>query len=274
MERKTVELTEKAYAVAQPENGSRRAVDFPGGVNNAFYEDLGRRWYEAKDDPVALLRAEGRLKHAWVSREVDRLLPGGNRRVLDIGCGAGFALKHLAKEGHSGYGVDRSPSSLRMAREFAAPLPLRLQVADAYQVPYEDASFDVVLALDFLEHVEQPEKVVAEAARLLRPGGLFFFHTFNRNPLAWLIIIKGVEWFVKNTPAHMHVLPLFIKPSELRGYCEREGMRIEAMTGLRPDFMRKAFWKMLATREVPDDFEFVLTSSLTLSYLGAARREA
>ncbi len=42
------------------------------------------------------------------------------------------------------------------------------------------------------------------------------------------------------------------------------------MTGLRPDFMRKAFWKMLATREVPDDFEFVLTPSLLLSYLGVA----
>jgi 2-polyprenyl-6-hydroxyphenyl methylase / 3-demethylubiquinone-9 3-methyltransferase len=125
--------------------------------------------------------------------------------------------------------------------------------------------------LDFLEHVTEPARAIAEAARVLRPGGLFFFHTFNRNALAWLIVIKGLEWFVKNTPERMHVLPLFIKPRELEAYCSRAGMRPLEMIGMRPA-LGKAFWRMLASRRVPADFKFRFTPSLAISYLGCARK--
>ena len=175
-----------------------------------------------------------------------------------------------------------SRGSLKVARAQAAaaawPVPIRrprppanYRVADAYRLPFRDAAFDAVSALDFLEHVTAPERVVAEAARVLKPGGLFFFHTFNRNRLAWLIVIKGLEWFVRNTPDHMHVLPLFIKPEELEGYCSNAGMRPVEMTGIRPALGRP-FWQMLATRRVPRDFAFRLTPSLNISYLGYARK--
>ena len=267
-------------------------------VNNAFYDGLGDRWYEAYDDPVALLRAEGRLKNPWVADRIRSHLQGKLGRVLDIGCGAGFLANALAAEGHRVSGVDMSRGSLRVARARgesslmaggvmaggaasaavtapAAPAVLATRaayrVADAYRLPYRDAAFDAVAALDFLEHVTDPGRVIAEAARVLRPGGLFFFHTFNRNRLAWLIVIKGLEWFVRNTPEHMHVLPLFIKPRELETYCRGSGLRPKEMTGIRPA-LGPPFWKMLATRRVPADFGFVLTPSLGISYLGYAVR--
>jgi 2-polyprenyl-6-hydroxyphenyl methylase/3-demethylubiquinone-9 3-methyltransferase len=143
--------------------------------------------------------------------------------------------------------------------------------ADAYRLPFGDAAFDAVCALDFLEHVTDPGRAIAEAARVLRPGGLFFFHTFNRNPMAWLIIIKGVEWFVRGTPRRMHVLPLFIKPAELEAMCGRAGFRIEGMRGMRPG-LGAAFWRLLATRRVPRDFRFRFSGSLALGYLGSAVR--
>jgi 2-polyprenyl-6-hydroxyphenyl methylase / 3-demethylubiquinone-9 3-methyltransferase len=263
-------------------------------VNNAFYDGLGDRWYEAYDDPVALLRAEGRLKNPWVADRIRSHLEGKPGRILDIGCGAGFLANALAAEGHRVSGVDMSRGSLEVARARgersmaaggaasaavtapAAPgvpvvpaAPAAYRVADAYQLPFREAAFDAVVALDFLEHVTDPGRVIAEAARVLRPGGLFFFHTFNRNRLAWLIVIKGLEWFVRNTPEHMHVLPLFIKPGELEAYCRESGLRPEEMTGIRPA-LGPPFWKMLATRRVPADFRFVLTASLNISYLGYA----
>ena len=178
-----------------------------------------------------------------------------------------------------------SRGSLKVARAQAAAAPAsrhhgaragyanlaRYRVADAYRLPFRDAVFDAVSALDFLEHVTEPERVIAEAARVLKPGGLFFFHTFNRNRLAWLIVIKGLEWFVRNTPDHMHVLPLFIKPKELEGYCIKAGLQPMEMTGIRPALGRP-FWQMLATRRVPKDFTFRLTPSLNISYLGYARK--
>ena len=93
----------------------------------------------------------------------------------------------------------------------------------------------------------------------------------NRNRLAWLIVIKGLEWFVRNTPDHMHVLPLFIKPEELKAYCRKSGMLPVEMTGIRPA-LGPAFWKMLATRRVPRDFKFRLTPDLKISYLGYAKK--
>src|SRR6201999_1216443 len=109
-------------------------------------------------------------------------------------------------------GLDASPESLVVAARHDETGSVRYERGDALALPYADASFDAVCAMDFLEHVEEPARVVAECSRVLRPGGLFFFHTFNRSFLAWLVVIKGVEWFVRNTPRDMHVLRLFIPP--------------------------------------------------------------
>lgn len=244
-------------------------------VNNAFYDTLGDRWLHAQDDPVALLRAEGAAKQAWVRTQLQNRWQGNRERdarlrILDVGAGAGFLARDLRHDGYDVHALDYSLQSLRVSQSLDASV--RHMRGDALALPYRDGSFDVVTSMDFLEHIENPAASIREAARVLRPGGLFFFHTFNRNPLAWLIIIKGVEWFVKNTPEHMHVLRLFIKPSELAGYCRAAGLEPLAWTGVRPDFLRRAFWRMLATRTVPPDFRFVITRSLALSYLGVARK--
>ena len=105
--------------------------------------------------------------------------------------------------------------------------------------------------MDFLEHVEEPELAIREAARLVAPGGLFIFHTFNRNWLAWLVVIKGVEWFVRNTPPHMHVLRLFIKPEELVSMCARSGLAVDSVHGMAPVVFSAAFWKLFTSTPWP-----------------------
>jgi 2-polyprenyl-6-hydroxyphenyl methylase / 3-demethylubiquinone-9 3-methyltransferase len=191
----------------------------PRPVNNAIYEALGDRWYEANDDPVALLRAESRHRNPWVARHIDEAFGGRPIDALDVGCGAGFLSNYLAARGHRVAGLDASPESLAVAARHDPSGSADYRLGDALALPYPDASFDVACAMDFLEHVEEPARAVAEIGRVLRPGGLFFFHTFNRNPLAYLVIIKLVEWFVKNTPRDMHVLRLFVRPDELAAMC-------------------------------------------------------
>jgi 2-polyprenyl-6-hydroxyphenyl methylase/3-demethylubiquinone-9 3-methyltransferase len=127
--------------------------------------------------------------------------------------------------------------------------------------------------MDFLEHVDEPERVIGEAARVLQPGGLFFFSTFNRNPIAWIFGIKGVEWFVKNTPPRMHQLSHFIKPAELRAMCLRSGLHVVELHGLVPRWNR-AFWRMLVRGEVSDDFAFRFSRNTLTGYIGlAVKRE-
>jgi len=239
-------------------------------VNNRVYETLGERWYNAEDDPIALLRAESRLRNPWIAEQIAGAF-GSPADVLDIGCGGGFLSNHLGSLGHRVTGLDACSDALAIASRHDRTGLVRYQQADALNLPYADRSFDAVCAMDFLEHVESPDRVIAEAARVLKPSGLFFFHTFNRNLLSWLIVIKGVEWFVRNTPPNLHVLRLFLKPEEVRAACERHGLVGLQLRGVRPVFGR-AFLKLLLTRRVSADFSFTFTASTGLGFSGVARK--
>jgi 2-polyprenyl-6-hydroxyphenyl methylase / 3-demethylubiquinone-9 3-methyltransferase len=240
-------------------------------VNNTVYETLGERWYRADDDPIALLRAESRLRNPWIAQELADAFGARQADVLDMGCGGGFLSNHLGGLGHRVTGVDASADALAIASRYDRSGLVRYEQGDALNLRYPTGSFDAVCAMDFLEHVENPDRVIAEAARVLKPGGLFFFHTFNRNFLAWLIVIKGVEWFVRNTPRDLHVLRLFLKPVEVRASCERHGLFGLQLRGVRPVFGR-AFWELLITRRVSADFAFTFTHSTGLGFSGLAKK--
>lgn len=241
-------------------------------VNNSIYDGLGEQWYHAYDNPVALLRAESKVKTPWMVKKIKYYTPG-TCKILDIGCGAGFLSNALSSFGYSVTGIDTSQESLSVAEKHDVSGNVDYRAADAYQLPFENEVFEVVAAMDFLEHVENPERVIFEAGRVLKPGGLFFFHTFNRNWISQLVAIKGVEWFVKNTPKNLHVLRLFITPGEMAQYCRSAALRVQEVLGLKPEIKLKHVPSFLKGT-VPKDFRFTLTKSLRISYLGYAIKDA
>jgi 2-polyprenyl-6-hydroxyphenyl methylase/3-demethylubiquinone-9 3-methyltransferase len=240
-------------------------------INNEIYENLGERWYEAWDDPVALLRAQGRVILPWITDRIKKNFGDKKVGVLDIGCGAGLLSNELALEGHTVTGIDMSSESLRIARLHDATRGVTYVEGDALELPFPENTFQVVTCMDFLEHVHFPAQYIAEMSRVLRPGGLFFFHTFNRNVLSWLEVIKGVEWYVKNTPKDMHVIELFIKPEELEDYSRRAGVETLEMTGIRP-VIGSIPLKTIFTGVVSPEMRFTLTNSLHMSYLGYGQK--
>jgi 2-polyprenyl-6-hydroxyphenyl methylase / 3-demethylubiquinone-9 3-methyltransferase len=243
-------------------------------INNALYDEYGERWYTAENDPVALLRAEGRARNPWVMTEIRKQYPAGNVQVLDIGCGAGFLANDLALSGFAVSGLDSSEQSLAVARRHDRTGTVDYRLGDACRLPFPTSTFHAVCAMDFLEHVENPAHVIGEAARVLKSDGLFFFHTFNRNLLSWLIVIKGVEWFVPNTPKNMHCLRYFLKPSEIRAMCGDRGLEVVFCRGFMPDLGRPAFWKMLIAGKIGPGFSFRFTRSTLMGYTGMAVRRA
>lgn len=240
-------------------------------VNNSYYDSQDCHWMDPTG-PLALLKVEGKLKNEWVLKLCAEQAPP-KAEILDVGCGGGFLANELAQADYQVTGVDLSEPSLEQARTLDLTKSVRYLKADAYALPFSTASFDVVTCLDFLEHVSKPEQVIKEISRVLRPGGLLVYHTFNRNPLSYLIAIKGVEWFIKGTPKDLHVYSLFIKPSELKSFMDSEGLTQMEERGLRP-VLNSAFWSLLTSREVRKDFRFTWTRSKTISYMGWSLRDS
>ena len=244
-------------------------------VNNGLYDTLGERWYEAYDDPIAMLRAESKLHGAWIidkMKQEKRVMRDHATKILDVGCGGGFKSNYLALQGFDVTGVDLSIESLSIAKKYDKTGTVNYLEANAEKLPFTDASFDAVIGMDFLEHVENPRVIIREMARVLKPGGAFFFHTFNRNWLAGFVAIKLVEWFIKNTPANMHVLRFFIKPHELKDYCSGSGLMVKEMVGVRPVFT----WSLVRTLfsgVVPKDFSFRFVNSTAVAYSGYAVKQ-
>lgn len=242
----------------------------PSQINNEFYDELGDDWYQADDHAIALLRAEQKVKNDWVHREIEKYNPHA-QDILDIACGGGFLSNSLAKHYPRVCGIDASASSLDVARKHDSTGKVDYQVADAYKLPFQNSEFDVVCLMDFLEHVEEPQKVIQEAARVLKPGGILFYHTFNRNILSNLVIIKAVEWLVPQAPKNLHVYRLFIKPQELELFLKDAKLTPTKTLGLKPKF-NWVFFKSILKRKVLPEFDFELTNSTTLAYLGIATK--
>lgn len=166
-----------------------------------------------------------------------RLDPQG-KHALDIGCGGGFLAEEFAKLGCDVTGIDPSAPSIAQAKAHAgeAGLAITYRVASGEAIPFEDATFDIVYCCDVLEHVNDLDKVIAETARVLKPGGVFLFDTINRTWLSKLVVIKLFqEWRATRLMAtNLHDWEMFITPNELRAVLTRHHLACREIVGINP----------------------------------------
>ena len=133
-------------------------------------------------------------------------------------------------------GIDPSAEAITAARIHAEAggREIAYDVGAGETLPYADASFDAVVCVDVLEHVEDLQRVVDEVARVLRPGGVFLFDTINRTALSRLVTITLAERVLGVLPRGTHDPALFVRPGELKQAIRRAGLTPGAMTGLGP----------------------------------------
>jgi 2-polyprenyl-6-hydroxyphenyl methylase/3-demethylubiquinone-9 3-methyltransferase len=238
-------------------------------INNAFYDELDERWYNDDGHIIGLLKAESRLKSVYARECFVRQGLSANAKILDVGCGAGLISNELAKDGYELHGVDQSASSIEVAKRHAPRgSKVHYSAGDAFALPYEDQSFDVVMLLDFLEHVEDPAAAIKEAGRVLKPNGMMLFYTFNRTWIAGLLAVKAVEFIAKDCPKNFHLLSMFIKPVELQQMLEGAKVKFVEFRGLRPIIFHWPFFESVFKRKVAKGFDFKFTKNLSLGYMG------
>lgn len=185
-------------------------------------------------------------------------------RVLDIGCGGGFTCEFLARRGAKVFGIDQSFSSVSQARAHAQSEGLQIDyaVGRAESLPYADGSFDAVVCVDVLEHIPDWPRVLEEAARVLAPGGRFFFDTINRNLLSRFLMIGVLENVLGLIPRGTHDHRLFIRPVELERSLTSVGFFMRSSTGMF------VIWSLFRRR-----YDAVAGGPRTVMYLGCAEKK-
>ncbi len=197
-----------------------------------IYDNVADKWWTDEIRWVRTLKnlVPGRL--SWMDRQIDWT----GREVLDLGCAGGFMAEALDDRGARVTGIDPAAEAIAAARTHAKGQgrDIRYDTGMGEALPYADASFDAVVCVDVLEHVRDLAQVLAETARVLRPGGVFLFDTINRNPLARLATITMAEDILRLLPRGTHDPAMFIKPAELRRGLQFAGLVPGRFTGLGP----------------------------------------
>lgn len=224
-----------------------------------IYDKVADQWWSDDIRWVRTLKnlVPGRL--AWMDRQLDWT----GLDVLDLGCAGGFMAEALDDRGATVTGIDPAADAIAAACAHARDggRNIRYDTGVGEALPYPGASFDAVVCVDVLEHVQDLSRVLAEVARCLRPGGMFLFDTINRNMLARLATITLAEDILRLLPKGTHDPAMFIKPAELRAAMHAAGLEPGKFTGLGPRGVNRRL-----------DLTFGPLPMTAILYMGTARK--
>lgn len=194
------------------------------------FDDVAQTWWDPKGE-MGTLHTINPLRMKFITDALD--LSG--RKVLDVGCGGGILTEALAKAGAQATGIDLSKESIEAAKIHAKQQGL--EVDYRYENVEDTASkhageFDAITCMEMLEHVPEPNKIIAACSRLLKPGGHAFLSTINRTPKAFLFVIIGGEYILRLLPRGTHTYKKLIRPSELKQWAQASGLEFRRLSSL------------------------------------------
>ncbi len=230
------------------------------------FDALGDSWWDA-DGPMAPLHRLAPVRVGWARdcavrhfrREADAGPPLAGLEILDVGCGAGLFAEPLARLGGKVLGIDPAPAAIDVARRHAEETgaALAYRVATLEEVAAEPKRFDVVSAMEVVEHVADPAKFVAVAASLLEPGGLFLASTLNRTLKSFALAIVGAEYVLRWLEPGTHHWEQFVTPEEFSAAARAAGLKVMERRGVAYDPLRLG-WR--------------LSGDMSVNYLFAAKK--
>jgi 2-polyprenyl-6-hydroxyphenyl methylase/3-demethylubiquinone-9 3-methyltransferase len=226
-------------------------------VDNQLYDRLSDTWWDERGFLNVLRSALNPARFGYMRGVLTtlRIDPVG-RRTLDVGCGGGLLAEEFARLGCRVTGIDPSEPSLEVARAHAQQSGLEIEYGRGVgeELPFDDGSFDTVYCCDVLEHVQDLGRVIAETARVLRPGGVYLYDTLNRTLRSRLIGIKlWQDW--KATAfmePNLHDWRMFIKPQELHELLSQNALAPGPIQGIASGRNPVALIRLLRRRAQGD----------------------
>ena len=206
----------------------------------AKFEAMAAEWWDegGKFKPLHMMNP---VRLAYITRQIageygrdlnaDRPFEG--LRILDIGCGGGLLCEPMARLGATVVGADAAPRNIPVAqihaRQSGLDIDYRHTTAEALAKAGEQ--FDVILNMEVVEHVADPQAYLNACAALLKSGGLHLCSTINRNAKSFAMAIVGAEWVMRWLPKGTHEWSKFITPDELFELMHKAGLNPVDKTG-------------------------------------------
>jgi 2-polyprenyl-6-hydroxyphenyl methylase / 3-demethylubiquinone-9 3-methyltransferase len=213
-----------------PASKSPSTVD-PAEV--ARFSALATQWWDARGEMAVLHRFNpvrlGFIKQTVCrrfGRDDKRLDALAGLRLLDIGCGGGILCEPLARLGAAMVGADPSADNIEAARLHAAAADVAIDYRATSAEALADAGerFDVVLAMEVVEHVADLPLFIKRCAEMVKPGGLMIVATINRTLKSFALAIVGAEYVLRWLPRGTHQWDKLVTPNELEAALHRHGL--------------------------------------------------
>jgi 2-polyprenyl-6-hydroxyphenyl methylase/3-demethylubiquinone-9 3-methyltransferase len=214
------------------------------------FNRLSATWWDSRG-PMRPLHVVNALRLNYVVEQIashlgrDSASALSGLRILDVGCGGGLMSEALARMGAQVVGVDASPGNVAAARLHAQShnVTVDYRLGEPAVVLAPEERFDVVLALEVVEHVSDVPAFLATAAALLAPGGMLFVSTIDRTFKSFVVAIIGAEYLLRVLPRGTHQWSMFVRPKELSSALDPSHLQIRDLRGMRYlPLVHKASW--------------------------------
>jgi 2-polyprenyl-6-hydroxyphenyl methylase / 3-demethylubiquinone-9 3-methyltransferase len=218
---------------------------------------LGAQWWNPRG-PMAALHKFNPVRLGYIrdeatahfSRDPKKLDCLSGLRILDIGCGGGILSEPLARLGAQVLGADPSEENIAVAAAHARDggVSVDYRTTTAEDLMAQGEQFDIVLAMEVVEHVINVGDFVATCAAMVKPGGLMIAATLNRTMKSFALAIVGAEYILRWLPRGTHQWDKFVTPEELERALVAGGLRVIAERGV--------IYNLLADRwQLSDDMD-------------------
>ncbi len=220
------------------------AIDRDASIDDAEiaqFESVAAQWWDSEGQFKPLHRMNptrvGYIRDT-LCRHFDRTIgdpaPLSGLDVADVGCGGGLLCEPMARLGANVTGIDAGEEAVSIARLHAARMGLEIDYrrGTAEATAADGTTFDVVLALEIVEHVADMDAFLGAVAALVRPGGVLIMSTLNRTPKSFGLAIVGAEYLLRWVPRGTHDWRKFVRPSELAAGLRSQGIEVDDVRGM------------------------------------------
>lgn len=208
------------------------------------FQSIGDQWWNAEGN-FKMLHIFNPKRIQYIESFIGEVR---GKKILDIGCGGGLVSEGLAKLGAKVTGIDLGEKAIESAKKHALENNLNINyrlisVQDlASEMAQTNEKFDHIVCMEMLEHVPQPEEIIAQAQTMLQRNGLMFLSTINRNFKSFMLLKVAAEYVLNILDKGTHDFKKFIKPSELIKFCNQSGLNELDIKGYHYNLLKKSFY--------------------------------